>query len=325
MSDSASSDLVLAIDLGGTRFRIGLVDREGRLAYRASLPTRASEGPRRLIARLALAGRRALSCSPPEGRVLGVGVATPGPVDPWAGVVFTAPNLPGWQDVPLKAELEEALGLPAVVGNDANLGGLGEALFGAGRGHANLVYLTVSTGIGSGILVDGRLLVGARGLASEAGHMVVRLDGPRCGCGKRGCLEALASGTAIAARAAERLTAGESSALAARRPPLTAEHVASAALRGDRLAREVLLEAARVLGEGIANLVHLVNPSLVVLGGGVTRSGSEWWQAVTTTVDQATWPAFRRGLQVVPAALGDDQGLLGAAAAAFEARVGRVA
>jgi glucokinase len=285
--------------------------------HREARGTPADEGPSAVIAVMVQEIRDVLGLASAYGTVRGMGVAAPGPLDPWTGVVHFAPNLPGWREVPLKRTLEDAVGLPATVGNDANLAVLGEALFGAGRGHANLIYLTVSTGVGSGILVDGRLLVGARGLAAEAGHVVVQLDGPACACGNRGCLESVASGTAIAARAAERLAGGEPSSLRQEMGEISAEHVANAADAGDALARSVLTDAARAMGVGIASLVHLFNPSLVALGGGVTRSGELWWTTLLESVRRATLPGFERGLEIVPTQLGDDVGLLGAAAAVF--------
>ncbi|MBI4493248.1 MAG: ROK family protein [Chloroflexi bacterium] len=310
-------ELALAVDLGGTRFRVGLVHAGGRVVYRSSHATQAEEGPDRVIERVVAALREAQTHLHAGQFARGVGVAAPGPLDPGSGVVFSAPNMPGWKDVPLKALLEQALGLHAVVGNDANLAALGEARFGAGRGHAHLVYLTISTGVGSGILVDGKLLVGSQGLAGEAGHTTIALDGPACKCGNRGCLETLASGTAIANRARELLAQGRPSLLSAQQSRLTAQTVGAAAQQGDPLAREVLLGAARALGAGIVNLVHLFNPTLVILGGGVTQAGDLWWEAVRGTVDQCAMPAFRRNLRVVAAVLGDDMGLLGAGAAVW--------
>lgn len=318
MAEPSGRELVLAVDLGGTRFRVGLVDAGGRIVYRASYDTQVEDGPERVIARVMEALREAQSHLRQGEFARGIGVAAPGPLDPWRGVVHMAPNMPGWKDVPLKDTLETAFGLHTMVGNDANLAALGEAHFGAGRGHTNLIYLTVSTGIGSGVLVNGKLLLGSRGLAAEAGHMTIDLRGPSCKCGNRGCLETLASGTAIATIARGLLAQGRSSVLAAETGEVTAATIAVAAQQGDVLAQEVLLGAARALGTGVVNLVHIFNPTIVILGGGVTQSGDLWWDTVRSTVGRYTIPEFRVGLQVIAAELEDDMGLLGAAVAVWD-------
>lgn len=306
---------IVAIDLGGTRFRVALADSTGRLSYRKSYPTHVTDGLEAIVTRLVQAALEAIAhCG---GRhVLAAGFAAPGPLDPRTGVILTPPNLPGWHEVPLKALLEERLQIPVFVGNDANLAALGEQRFGAGRGMENLIYLTVSTGIGAGVIADGRLLLGRDGLAGEAGHMSLA-EGPRCNCGNYGCLETLSSGTAIARMARERMEAGERSSIARfAGGETTAEAVEAAARAGDVLAQSVMATAARYLGIGVVNLMHLFNPQAVIIGGGVSQAGELIFGPVRRIIAERAMPNFRK-TEIIPAALGDDVGLYGAAALAL--------
>jgi glucokinase len=306
--------LAVAVDLGGTRFRVALVGRDGDLHTHTVYDTQASTGPEIILARIGEAILRAAAEAPAGSSVVGVGIVAPGPIDPWRGVIYTAPNLPGWDNLPLADRLAAICHLPVRAGNDANLAALGEHRFGAGRGLSHMIYLTVSTGVGGGIIVDDRLLLGARGVAGEPGHMTIDLGGRRCNCGNFGCLETLASGTAIAREAAEALAAGRPSALGAAGSRPTAAAVDAAADAGDALAIELMEAAARAMGVGIVNLLHLFDPRMVILGGGVSRSGELWWAAVRAEVERRAMPIYLQGLQIVPAALGDDAGLYGAAA-----------
>lgn len=310
----SSRPLAVAVDLGGTRCRVALVGRQGDLHHRREFPTESEEGPDDILQRIAAAIKTAIAAAPPGAQVVGVGLVVPGPVDPWRGIIYQAPNLPGWEDLPLADRLEALCGLPVRVGNDANLAALGEHRFGAGRGVSHLIYLTVSTGVGGGMIVEDRLLLGSRGVAGEPGHMTIDLPGERCNCGNYGCLETLASGTAIARHAAAALAAGRRSVLGRPGDHPTAADVARAAAANDPLAVELLENAARALGVGIVNLLHLFDPRLVVLGGGVSRAGERWWRVVRAEVERRAMPVYLKGLQIVPAALGDDAGLFGAAA-----------
>lgn len=314
---AASPDCAVAIDLGGTRFRIALIDRKGVILDRVSEPTPASAGRQAVIDRL-IAETQTLLQRAGNRPIVGLGIGIPGPVDPWTGVVSQTPNLVGWYDVPVKAILEAELGLSVQVGNDANLAAIGEHTFGAGQGFEDLIYLTVSTGVGGGIITGGRILLGSAGLAAEPGHMTVVPEGPRCGCGNRGCLETLASGTAIGRLAQERLAAGEASILAALPPAaIDAVAVVAAAERGDPLAADVMNVAMGYLGIGIANLIHLFNPRAIVIGGGVSRSGDLLFEPVRRIVHDRCMPDYLTGLVITVARLGDDAGLLGSAALAF--------
>ena len=208
---------VLALDVGGTKLGSGVVFDSGGLIGFLREPAGAKDGPEAMIARLVEMGRRSIAAAEVAiGGLDAVGVGCGGPLDARAGIILSPPNLPGWRDVPLGALLREAFGLPVHIDNDANAAALGEHRFGAGRGVVNLVYFTISTGIGAGVIVDGRLLWGESGNAAELGHVSVAYDGWPCHCGRRGCPESFASGTAIARRAREAIAAGESSSLADR-------------------------------------------------------------------------------------------------------------
>ena len=301
----------LSADIGGTQLRAALFAAEGvKPLRRAALPTRGDEP---VVERLK---RLLRSVQPDSGILLGIGVAAPGPLDPVRGVVLEAPNIPGWHNLPLKALLENEFGAPVVVDNDANLAAVGEWRYGAGRGHHHLLYLTISTGIGAGVIVNDRLLHGARGLAAELGHVTVVPDGPLCGCGKRGHLEAVASGTAIARMAAEALAAGENSSLAELSRPPNAANVAAAAQAGDPLALRIFTKAGTHLGRALAGFLHIFNPEVVILGGGVTQAGGVLLRPLEETMRaEVMSPAYLEGLKITTAELGDNAGLLGALAA----------
>ncbi len=300
----------LAVDVGGTWLRAALYPQgETTPARRARVRTPREGQPEAALVALLR------EIWPADGEVLGVGVACPGPLDPASGVIFAAPNIPAWRDFPLAEYLQNALGAPVRVDNDANLAALGEWRYGAGRGHRHLLYLTISTGIGAGVIVDGRLLHGARGLAAELGHVTVVPDGPLCGCGQRGHLEAVASGTAIARQAEEALARGEASALHNASRPLTAAHVAAAAHNGDPLAQRLFAQAGEHLGRALAGFLHIFNPSIVILGGGVVQAGEVLLRPLEAALRaHVMTPAYLDGLTLTTAALGDDAGLMGALA-----------
>jgi glucokinase len=310
----AKGSYIVAIDLGGTNLRVALADTKGELRNRLNLPTQAEDGPDRVIGQM-VEGVRELTAELSPQQILGIGVGAPGPLDPSSGVVFTPPNLPGWRDVPLKALLERELSLPVYLGNDANLAALGEHRFGAGRGLRNLVYLTISTGIGVGVIVEGQLLLGEQGLAGEAGHMTIDMNGPPCKCGNVGCLEALASGLAIARRAQALLDAGASTSIPsfAQGGQITAEAVEAAARGQDPVALEIMAAVGDCLGVGVLNLIHLFNPQAVIIGGGVSNAGELLFQPIRRIIAQRAMPNFRQ-VQILPAALGEDVGLYGAVA-----------
>lgn len=317
-SERVNGPVALVVDLGGTNLRVAACAPDGRFLRREKQSTNASDGPDVVLDRL-IDLLRDVRGELGSVDVCGLAVAAPGPLDPWRGVMLKAPNLPGWLDVPLRARLESALNLPVQVGNDGNLAALGEWRYGAGRGTRHLVYYTVSTGVGSGVISHGRLVLGHNGLAVELGHVPVTRDGPRCGCGAHGCLEAVASGSAIARRARELLADGRPSSLAVMLPEeIGADDVAQAAEAGDTLAAELLRDAAIWIGHGVTGALYAFHPELVVIGGGVSRIGARLFGPVRQVVAERAMPGFAERLRIVPVELGDDAGLLGAAALAFE-------
>ncbi|MBM3469990.1 MAG: ROK family protein [Armatimonadetes bacterium] len=313
------SHYAIGVDLGGTKTLTALVDGRGEVVARVRVATPAT-GPDGVIEAIVACVTELSDQSGIAPRsTLGVGVGAPGPLDPDSGVVFEPPNLPGWRDVPLAALMAERLGVPAFVENDANAAAMAEWWVGAGRGVDDLVYLTVSTGIGGGLILGGRLYRGASGTAGEVGHMVIARGGPECGCGRAGCLEALASGPAIAREARQALEGGRPSVLSqVPREAITAEVVARAAEDGDPLAREIFAGAAAALGVGITNLVNLLNPAMVIVGGGVSRAGELLFAPVRRIVLAEAFERPGAVVRVVPAALGDDVGVIGAAAVVYE-------
>lgn len=314
----------LAVDVGGTQLRAAAyLEGETTPAIIKRIPTRSrggasgsSRGSTAVERLQGLIAEVLEAASAARGKVQSIAVAVPGPTDPEAGVIYTAPNIPGWDNLPLKHLLEERFHLPVALGNDANLAALGEWKFGAGRGARNMLFMTISTGIGAGVIMDGRLLLGAHGLATELGHMVILPDGPLCSCGKRGHLEALASGTAIARYVTEQIQQGAVSSLTAIEK-ISAKEISQAAAQGDALALAALEQAGRYLGLALGNYLHAFNPSVIVLGGGVTRSGAPLLKPLQATLEeQVMTPVYLQDLEITTAALGDDAGLMGALALA---------
>jgi len=302
----------VAVDVGGTQLRVAVYGPDSITPiHQKRIPTRSTHNTaiERLIDLIA-------SVWPGQKSVESIGIAVPGPTDPKLGVIYAAPNIPGWKNLPLRQILEERFGVPVYLGNDANLAALGEWRFGAGQGHHNLVYLTISTGIGGGVISEDRLLLGESGLAAELGHITLIPDGPLCSCGLPGHLEAYASGTAIARFVREELAKGRSSMLALQPPP-SAKEIDEAASQGDPLAIEAFALAGRFLGYGIANFLQIFNPSIVILGGGVSRCGPNWWEPMQDALRRSVISeAYLQSLTIRLAALGDEAGLLGALALA---------
>jgi glucokinase len=251
---------------------------------------------------------------PKDEPVTAIGIASPGPLDPYQGVIIAAPNIAGWADLPLRKTLEDHFNVPVILGNDANLAAYGEWCYGAGQNHHHLIYLTVSTGIGGGVIIDDQLLLGVRGLAAELGHVAVQLDGPLCSCGKRGHLEALASGTAIARWVEQELSQGAGSILP-HDQPITTKMVAQAAKKGDELAIAALTRSGTYIGKALANYLHIFNPSIVIIGGGVSQSGSLLLEPMRAAMcEQVLSEEYVENLTLTTAALGDEAGLMGALA-----------
>lgn len=305
-------EALIACDIGGTQLRVATFDAiSGEMVQQKRIPTQ-SHGENAIERLLGLIAE----LWPSQGHVRAIGAAAPGFVDPEKGIIYFSPNIPGWDGLPLRAVIEDRFGVPVFVGNDANLAALGEWRFGAGRGFHHVLYLTISTGIGGGAIHNDRLLQGAQGLAAEVGHVTVEPNGPVCGCGKRGHLEAVASGTGIANYVAERLAGGATSELL-KGPHPTSKEISAAAHQGDPLSLEAFQRAGTYIGHALADFLHILNPAIVILGGGVSLSGEILFQPIRVAVrERVISEEYIKNLQIVPAQLGDDSGLMGALALA---------
>lgn len=306
----------IGVDLGGTKLAVGVVGPDGRILARAERPTDVAGGVEAILADTRRAVNEALGVlGKGLGDVAGVGIGAPGPVEPGDGVVIIAPNL-GWRDVPLGKLMQSGFGIPARVDNDANAAALGEQWCGAGRSVSDMVMVTLGTGVGGAIITHGAMYHGAHGYAGEIGHMTILEDGPLCGCGNRGCLETLAAAPAIARIAAEVIDAGRAtrmSELAVANPGgLEAKIVFEAAREGDPEALGIVNQVARYLGIGLANLANILNPEMIVVGGGVSRAGDLLLDPVREEVRRRALRGPDR-VKVVRAELGNDAGIIGAA------------
>jgi glucokinase len=293
--------LYLGLDFGGTKLAAGFADESGRLLSFARCPTDPSAGP---IG--ALAAMRALAENMGQAAPQAVGISFGGPVDSSRQRCLLSHHGPGWEDFPLVERVAEIWHRPVVMDNDANAAALGEFCFGAGRDQRNLLYVTVSTGIGGGVILDGEIYRGSHGLSGEIGHTIVAADGPLCACGKRGCLEAFASGPAISR------TYAREARLASDK--VTAENVFANAASGDQIARQVLDRAIQALGIALANASNLLDPDIIVIGGGVSGAGDALFRPLSQIMHSLSAPAPADVVAIVPAELGDAVGVLGAVA-----------
>lgn len=309
---------VLAVDLGGTKTIAAIVSNQGRILAKEYCLTPANEGPQSVINRILSAIDHLLSAkSMDTSQLNSISLAAPGAIDLDKGIVTLSPNLPDWHDIPLRDIVKEKYRVRTFLLNDASAATLGEHRFGAGKGIKNLIYLTVSTGIGGGIIIDGELYSGACGSAGEIGHMTIDVNGPRCSCGNIGCLEMLASGTAVAREAIKRISQGEKSSLteivSGNIESITAEKVDIAAKDGDSMAKEVISQAATYLGVGMVNLVNIFNPEMIIVGGGMAKMGDRLLNPARQVVMERAFPLLAQAVCIVPAQLGEDVGVLGAA------------
>jgi len=311
---------VLGIDIGGTNLVVGAVAEDGSALHALrSEPTRSEEGSDAVLRRLGAMGRAVMDetrKAVPGAVFVGVGAGAPGPLDTKRGIVLLTPNL-GWVNLPLRQLLQDALGMPAAIDNDANCAVLGECWMGAARGAKHVIGITIGTGIGGGIVMGGRLYHGASDCAGEIGHTTVEVNGRRCKCGNYGCLEAYASGPAIARRAVEAIEAGQPSKLpdyvAGALGKITAQTVYQAAHDGDELAEEVVGDTAKFLGAGIANMINIFNPEIVVVFGGVTYAGERLFGPLRREVARRAFKPAVAVCRIVPAELTGTAGVYGAA------------
>jgi glucokinase len=318
---NAAGNFTLGVDIGGTKVATGLVDSDGVIQFqtRVAMPARDSAEAGFAAVRLAI---EAVLNAHPDARshLTGIGICAPGPLDPVTGVILNPPNLPCWRNFPLAAEVQRAFGLAAKVDNDGNAAALAEALWGAGTGFRNVFYATLGTGIGTGIVCDRRIYHGRTGSAAEGGHLSIDYRGPVCGCGKRGCIEALCSGPAIARRARERLAALPAVDSALRRltgsdlAAVDAAMVAEAFRQGDSLAASVLQETADLLAVWAGNIIDLLEPDVFIFGGGVAQLMSAFFRRIQDQL--SNWCVNRRFAEIpmVLAKYGENAGIAGAAA-----------
>jgi glucokinase len=316
------SEYVIGLDLGGTKILSLCVDREFNVLAEDLRETEADEGPEAVIGRMVESARAAAG----DRNVLAIGISTPGPAKVFEGIVTTPPNLPGWRDVPLAKLISERMGLPAWIENDVNAGALAEHRLGAGRGTKHLVMIAPGTGIGGGLVLDGKLYRGASGGAGEVGHMQMDPRGPLCNCGRYGCLEALASGRALnelALAIAENEPEGLVAKIAAEEGEKPDARILDmAAEQGDESAMTAIMQAGMYFGAGLTNLIDVFNPEVIVVGGSLRKSALYYQTALGRAIPQA-FPQHAADVRIVEAELGDNAPAIGAAIIAWE-RLGAI-
>jgi len=321
MSQTEASTWTIGVDVGGTKVAAGFVDSKGEILRHARVPMQSHGTAEEGLASVTSAIDDALELAPDAGGATRhIGICAPGPLDPHTGVILNPPNVPCWRNFPLRAEIAKRYGGVVKVENDAKAAGLAEALWGAGRGYKNVFYATLGTGIGTGILFDKQIYHGRTGAAAEGGHVTIDYNGPRCTCGKRGCIEILASGTAIGKRARAKLTegAGRSSAMlqfvGGDINLVTSETVGKAYAAGDPLAKEVLLETVELLTIWLGNMIDLLEPDVIILGGGVATMLSSLIDQIRNRLP--AWCINSRCLEIpiVMARYGAESGIAGGAA-----------
>lgn len=324
LSLNMTRDTIAGIDIGGTKIVVALATPDGQVLTMSRFPTRVELGPHRILDHMLNEIEKMVEQS--QVRLLAVGIGCGGPVDLQRGMILSPPNLPGWDQFPIVELVEKRSGVPVLLDNDANAAALGEHRYGAGRGLRDLVYITISTGIGGGVIVGGELIHGVGDGAGEVGHMTVLPDGPQCGCGAQGCLEALCSGTCIARRARERLLSGAQSAMTSMitgSDEITARMVAEAARNADQLAREIWEETIRYLAIGVSNIIVTLAPEAIILGGGVATAGEQLLAPLRQQVQQRVKILPAEKIRILQAALGGDSGIYGALILAQQALLKR--
>jgi glucokinase len=318
---NTDQEYAIGLDIGGTKILAAIIDRNGNVLNQSQTPTSPELGYEITMERVLTAVRTVLADSQVKrNRIRGIGVATAGVINTATNEVIFANNL-GWEDVPLGQIIEHQFGLPVQLNNDASTAVIAESIWGAGRGIDDLIYVTVSTGIGAGIISGGRLMTGVSDSAGEFGHITIRDDGPRCGCGNYGCLETYASGTAIARMAIEQM---KQSGPRARLPiaeraisEITAKEVIEAAEAGEPGAVEIIKKAGYYLGVGTVNLIHLFNPSMIVFGGGVIGGGSMILAEVERTLNERCIEGMLQNVRISKSILGNEISVKGAAGLFF--------
>ncbi len=308
----------IGIDVGGTNVKIALVDEKGKIIYSNSVPTYAKMGYEYTVNNIKQAIRDLMKeTNTTEKNIEGIGFDFPGQVDCKKGIVKLAPNIPGWVNVPIAQMIEEEFHIPTKIDNDVRCAALGELKFGAGKGCENFVCITVGTGIGSGLVINGKVVRGASNAAGEIGHIKLQMQGgPICGCGDTGCLEAFASGPSIVAMAQEYIKGGKSTKFremaAAEGGEITPYMVAKAAEEGDPVAKRIFEIVGEYIGIGLTSVINLLNPEKVIIGGGVAEAGDLLFDPIRRTIKERAMVVAGEAVEIVPAQLGNSAGVIGA-------------
>ena len=305
----------IGVDIGGTNIKIALVDLEGKIVYSNTTPTRADLGYEHTLGNIKLAISDLMKeTNETKDTIEAIGFGFPGQIDYQAGVVRLLPNMPGWVDIPVADIMQKEFGIPTRLDNDVRVATLGELKYGAGKGCTNLVCITVGTGIGSGLVINGKLARGAKNAAGEIGHIKLSMyDGPLCGCGDFGCFEAYASGPAIVQMAKEYIMGGKSSKFKElATEELSPYIVAQAALQGDVVAKQIYRKIGEIIGLGLTSVINLLNPERVIIGGGVADAGEILLGPVREVVAKRAMPIQAKSVEIVPAVLGNTAGVIGA-------------
>jgi glucokinase len=321
--DDNMKPFAVGIDVGGSKIAAGLVNREGKINACFTTRAHSEKEPRYVIDAIEAAYHSVLKeCGVSSSEVEGVCMGFAGTVNGPAGMILISSNLPAWHQMPLRDTVAERIGMPVILENDTNLCGLGEFYYGAGRGSRNMCYVTFSTGYGLGIIIDGKLYVGATGTAGEVAHIVVDVGGPPCTCGKNGCLMSYASGVGISRMAYDAIDAGKETLLRAHATPdrkrIGGEAVAEAASQGDPVAQEIIQTAGYYFGVGLSIIAQIVNPELIVYGGGLTNLGNQILEPAMLGLRENIQPELLDSFQLKPWQLGEQVGVIGAGALVFE-------
>jgi len=313
---------VIGVDIGGTNIKIGILTKQGKIIQKTSIPTNPKEGPEKIIKRLC--SRIKDLCNESKIKIsdiIRIGVGCPGPLDSKKGIIIKTPNLPGWDNFPLKKRIESRLKIPTIVNNDANSATYGEYWLGAGKGYSTIVCYTLGTGIGGGIILNGKLFKGIDDTAGHLGHITIIPDGPRCRCGNRGCLEALASAPNLVKRAIKGIKRGIKTKLTSlskgKLQAITSQMIYLSASQEDKFSKKLLAETGRYLGIAVAGILNTLNPEVVIFSGGMIEAGELLFKPLRQEAKRRAFPQPAKRVKIVKAKLGNDAGIIGSAGLAL--------